>query len=190
MENWLKNREKLLQEDKRQDFITKREQQSKKFGKKRIFDLFNITYNKVNENDIQKKYTLIVGWLVNRLKDQKNVSFFKKKNTIYRDIASLFGKFIYIKTQTSEENLDKNFTTPIVDRDSISNIQNNNKSVQLSLFDTFGVVEKEKKENIQKEENECNKENIAIKKAYSWNTNINNLNEDEYKYSRQRIHNN
>ena len=184
MDNWIKNREYLLKNDQKQSFLGKWERQSKRFGKKRIFNLFSNAYNKLNEDDTEEKYKLVVGWLINKLKDQKNISYFKKKS-IYSDISSLFGKFKYSMQNKLEKDLCEVFCPPI-DIQSLLTIQKSNQYIQLSLFDEFDKIENKK---IKKENKEFDQDITEIKKIDLWIMHTDDSYENEYKFAWQKIHN-
>ena len=149
MDNWFKSREKLLEKDKRTDFLVKREHQTKRFGKQRIFNLFKQAYDKLNGDNSQEKFALVIGWIVNELKKQENIWYLKTRNT-HKELASLFGKFKYSMDQCGDRIFD-------VCGGNLNNVEsvnlNNiwwNESIQLSLFD-----------NLTKNPQEINEKTIA-----------------------------
>ena len=90
----IKNREDLLKNDKNVLFLDKWEKQSKRFGKKRLFDLFTEAYIYIDWDLSKEKFQFSFGSkVINNLKADKN-SLYVKLHT-YKDLASLFGKFKY-----------------------------------------------------------------------------------------------
>lgn len=59
MNNPWNKREKILQQDTRKDFIEKRNNQSKRFGKKRLFELFNTAYFDLNDMSFSDNFNMI-----------------------------------------------------------------------------------------------------------------------------------
>ncbi len=135
MHQWVKNREKMLQNDKNNGFLSKWEKQSKKFGKKTIFNLFQSTYDSLKSDtdtyQFKNKFDKII---IKTLKEKKDIQFFKKTN--YKEIMSLFGKFTYIIKNYWDEVFD------VIEWSRDNNIENNSKKnitqnewIQIALFD-------------------------------------------------------
>ena len=101
MNNSWKEREKILQDDSRKDFIEKRNKQTKDFGKERIFSLFQEWYTIYKEKPSEEKFKFTGGSIIEKIKQQKNKVYLKgtkkKSREAAVEIASLFGKFISLK---------------------------------------------------------------------------------------------
>ncbi|AKH33163.1 hypothetical protein XF24_00840 [candidate division SR1 bacterium Aalborg_AAW-1] len=107
MNNSWKEREKILQDDSRKDFIEKRNKQTKDFGKERIFSLFQEGYTFYKENPSEEKFKFTVGSIIEKIKQQKNKVYLKgtkkKSREAAVEIASLFGKFISLKRDRGDD---------------------------------------------------------------------------------------
>lgn len=170
MNNSWKEREKILQDDSRKDFIEKRNKQTKDFGKERIFSLFQEWYTFYKENPSDEKFKFTVGSIIEKIKQQKNKVYLKgtkkKSREAAAEIASLFGKFIYVTNKVSQD-INKEFSQS-KDVRSTPKIQKAMKDVQLSLFDElFPSQDKENKESSTKENKESSFQDFREKEQFN-----------------------
>lgn len=140
MNNSIKNWENLLKNDKKQSFLEKWEKQSQKFGKKTIFNLFQLAYDSCDSDPINEQFNERFDTIIIKaLKQKKDIQFLNKKN--YKEIMSLFGKFIHIMKNHKDDVLNTlwwNLNRKIKN----NNIENIswNWWTQISLFDELSKI--------------------------------------------------
>jgi len=81
--------------------------------------------------------------IVNKLKSDNYIDYFK--TTTYKELSSLFGKFVSVMDKTAVD-IHKELTQPIVIQNT-PQIEKTTQYIQLSLFDEFEITNPQGNEN-------------------------------------------
>lgn len=94
------------------------------------------------------------------------IDYFKK--TTYKELRSLFGKFVNVMNKTSID-IYKDFVEPNSTIQTTPNIQKSNQCIQLSLFDEFEKID---------DRGDAKKEDLLVSDA--------SVSADEYAFAREK----
>lgn len=159
--------EQLLQQDDNPRFLEKRDKYSDRFWKKRLFELFEEAHTKIQESNSNQKFKFVVGWIVNSLKADKNILYFKSKETVV-NIASLFGKYIYVFRDKTSARIHKELQQPLSVEETPT-LHKYTQFIQLSLFDELDMRDDKKvwenKELLQQDDNVPLPEQESVQKS-------------------------